>query len=419
MIVEYQALDRTGTLLSDTIVVEPEVDVCAELKRRGLVPVHIGRGSAGSVVGGSGLKSSFNGLLDGFSRSGGANPRRASKRHVQFFTSQLAILLETGTPVASSLSSIEHQLTCPHWKVLVGNIRRHVEEGGTLASSVGRYPKLFDPLFTSMIAAGESSGRLPEILNRLAELARQSDRIRSKVISTMIYPALLMTIASSVLAVLLFFVLPRFGAIFEEMSVVLPSSTSFMLSASEFVRGHVFLSLLCFCFVIGGPIFWLYTPSGRRVASRFLLRVPVIGPLVSSIINARIFRLVGLLVESSIPLLEALDLTTSATKHYLYVAMLERVHSNVLNGRAMSEAMASSGLVPASLSAMVRTGEENGNVGKVMLMLADYLDDNNDTKVGMLTSIMEPVILIFMGLIVGVVAVSLVLPMFDLSRISG
>jgi type II secretory pathway component PulF len=335
-----------------------------------------------------------------------------------FFTAQLAILLETGTPVAPSLSAIEQQVACPHWRALVGQLRRHVEEGGTLASAAALYPQVFDAVYVSMIAAGESSGNLEHLLQRLSRLARQADRVRSKVISAMIYPTLLTSIALIVINVLIFFVLPRFALVFEEMKVSLPATTRTLLALSATVRHHLLVCLLAAGAALTGLIFWLRSPPGRRFVARSILKVPLIGPLLMSLINARIFRLLGLLLESSVPLIEALHLTISSTRHYLYAALLQRVHHHVLNGQSMYEALRGSRLVPASLAEMVHTGEQNGQVGRVMTMLADYLDDHNETRVGTLTSVMEPLILIFMGLVIGTVAISLVLPMFDLSRIS-
>ena len=415
MIVEFEAINASGKIISDSLVVDDIDQARDELLQRNLTPVQIRPGSQFAIKGSGGLLAK---LKRGDSNTVG-NVNRASKNELPFFTTQLAILLETGTPVAPSLSAIFKQLRSPHWKLVVERLSTHVEEGGSLATAVQQFPKLFDPVYGSMISAGESSGRLSEILNRLAELARQSDRLRSKIISAMIYPVLLVTIAISVLSVLIFFVLPRFAIIFEEMNVTLPTSTKALMAISSFVRNNVLLTLLGLGALVSGAVYWFKSEAGRRHVARTILKIPIAGSLVSSILTARIFRLLGILVISEVPLVESLELTRTSIRHYLYSDMVKRVSDSVLVGQPMHEAMAKGDLVSPSIVQIVQTGEENGQVGKVMTLLADYFDDRNETLISSLTSVMEPVILIFMGIIIGIIAISLVLPMFDLSQISG
>jgi len=412
MIINYQALNRSGMLVNDTLVVENESEAFSELKRMGLVPVRLTEGSEHQSSG------ALAGMLNRLRSASAADPRKSSRRELPLFTEQMAILLETGTPVAPSLMALERQVTSRHWQVLVSRLRQQVEEGGSLASAVASYPKVFDPIYSSMISAGEASGTLPVILNRLAQLSRQSDRIRHKVVSAMIYPALLTGIATTVVVVLLFFVLPRFADIFTEMDVKLPASTKTLLAISEFVRQHALLLPVSFGVAVLALVLGLRSRGGQRFIQRNVLKLPIFGPLIKSVINARIFRLIGLLSESSVPLLESIKLTKSSTRNYLYNYMITQMHDSVLDGQSMHEIMLQSSLVPSSIAQMVHTGEENAQIGRVMTLLANHLDDHNDTSISTLTNIMEPIILVFMGLIIGTVAISLVLPMFDLSQIS-
>lgn len=415
MIVEYQAINKTGAIVNDTIVVDDPADATAELIRRGLTPIKV-HAESGGGDGAFNLLGRLKGLQQ---KSMLADPRRASRKHLPFYTSQLAILLETGTQVAPSLVAIERQMTDPHWKQLIAEMRRHVEEGGTLTSATSLYPQVFDSVYVSMISAGEASGNLSRILNRLADLARQADRLRNKIISAMIYPALLIGISFVVMIILAFYVIPRFTGIFTELNVSLPASTTMMLGMSTFVRENLILTLIAFGGLIAGLMYWLKSRPGKYFVDKMTLKVPIIGPLASSLIIARIFRILGLLVESSVPLLEALELTRHTTSNHLYTDVIQKAHDSVLHGQSMHEVFLYSRLVPPSIAQMVHTGEENGQVGKVMSMLADYLDDRNETQINMLTSIMEPFILIIMGCLIGTMVFSLVLPMFDLSNISG
>ncbi|MBN2377534.1 MAG: type II secretion system F family protein [Sedimentisphaerales bacterium] len=412
MIVGYQAIDSSGKVVNDTLVVDDLGQANAELNSSGMVPVRIWEQKESH----SRLAGKWSNTLK---KTKQGDVKRASRRDLPFFTEQMSILLETGTPVAASLKSIEKQVICPHWRLLVQHLHRQVEEGGSLASAVAAYPQVFDPIFCSMISAGEASGKLPAILNRLAMMSRQSDRIRNKIISAMIYPALLTSIALSVICVLIFIVLPRFAAIFKEMNVNLPASTRILLVISELIRQYLFLTLALVASVVVGLIWWLRSNAGVKFMAKFTLRLPIFGSLIRSVRNARLFRIIGLLIESKVSLVEALQLTSSASKNYLYVDMVNKMEQNVLNGRSMHEIMSKNWLIPASIAQMVHTGEENAQVGRVMTMLADHLDDRNETQINTLTSIMEPIILIFMGVIIGIVAISLVLPMFDLSKITG
>lgn len=240
MLVEYEAINHTGAIVKDSLTATDVSAAQAEIARRGLTVVQIRQGQ-GAGRGGVGQWRSF--LKQG-SKSSQPNPNKASKRDLPFFTTQMSIMLETGTPVATALSALEKQMVCPHWKYVAGELFRHVAEGGSLASAVALYPRLFDSLYSSMISAGESSGKLPDILTRLADITRQGERLSGKIKSAMIYPILLVFVSTIVLSVLTFFVLPRFGEIFVEMKVDLPATTKGMLALSALVRENILLTLL-------------------------------------------------------------------------------------------------------------------------------------------------------------------------------
>jgi len=413
MIVTYQAINAAGNIVSDSLTVDDLAHAHEHLRNEGLTPVRVAarRDSTNKQ------NNLFDNIRKKLAGHGQPDPQHASPKELAFFTEQMAILLETGTPVAPSLQAMARQVNCPHWAALINRLYQHVEEGGSLASAAEAFPRVFDPIYASMIAAGEASGNLPTVLSRLGQIQRQSDRIKRKVLAACIYPALLTTMAMAVTGVLVFIVLPRFAQVFTDMNVDLPS-TKFILNISGLVRQHFLLAPLLTASVIAAIVYALRTNAGRRFRARNSLRLPIFGPLIKAIHNARVFRLIGFLIESSVPLLEALRLTQKASTNYLYINLLQSMHESVLNGRSMHEILLESPLIPASLAQIVHTGEDNAQVGRVMTTLADHLDDHNETQINMLTSIMEPVILIFMGLILGTVAISLVLPMFDLSRIS-
>ncbi len=422
MIVEYQALNNSGAIVQDNLEVDDINQVVPELVRRGLTPVHIGKSAATSAAHHTSgtIRQAIQGILNSsHSSTSGASPCKASRKMLPFFTTQLAILLDTGTQLADSLKAIERQMTCPHWQLLTKNLHAHVEKGGTLSSALEMYPKMFDHVYVSMICAGEQSGKLSEILNRLSTISQQSERLRNKVVSAMIYPCLLTCIAIGAIITMIFFVLPRFESVFSDMNVELPSSTKTLMDISHFARDHFFVFTGAIIAVIASVVFLIRSNAGKHFIAKYSLKIPGVGKLISSLIIARMLRLTGLMVDANVSLLEAIDLTRKATKNYLYKDLMTKIYDNVMNGRTMYEAMLESDLIPASVSQMIRTGEENSQIAKVMTMLADYFDDKNETQVATLASIMEPMILIVMGSVIGTIAISLVLPMFDISRISG
>ncbi len=411
---EYQALNRTGTVIRNTIAVNNVSQVYVELKRMGLIPVRISPAVQTETV----WKRYWGQILKKSGYSNEPDPRRAQQKHLPFFTTQMAIMLQAGTQLADVLNALEQQMACPHWKALAAELYRQVREGGNLASAMNTYSNVFDKIYVSMIAAGEKSGKMVSILNQLAAFSQRADRLRNKIISAMIYPLVLSMIAVGVLVVLLFFVLPRFENIFLEMKVNLPASTKMLLTVSAALRTNMVLSLAGLAGTIVGIVYWLRSAYGRRLIARTALRLPVIGLMIKSVQSARIMRLIGLLVEANVPLVDSLDLTRQACSNYLFRDMMQDVYDSVVNGHSMYEVMQSSGIMDSSVVQMVRTGEENSQIGQVTTMLAGYLDDRNETQIGMLTHIMEPLILVLMGTVIGGLAISLILPMFDLSQIS-
>ena len=280
------------------------------------------------------------------------------------------------------------------------------------------HPSVFDDVARSLIAAGESTGNLSEMLSWLADMTQKQLRTRHLVIGAMIYPALLMTITIGVLALVILFVIPRFSGLFESLDVALPPSTAVLIALSGWLTQYWYVAGGATAVTVLSTCLWLRTPSGRRAWDTFILRLPKVGGLVRNFTTARLARLLGGLMQGNVPILDALDLSARSVRNCHYVALIKKAREAVTEGETLSSVFRQTDLINPSVYEAVHGGEQSGQIGPLLLHLADFLDEENEVTLRSLTSIIEPVILIVMGLLVGSVAMSLFLPLFDLTSMT-
>lgn len=340
-------------------------------------------------------------------------------RAVSGFTRQLAVLVATGTPLVDAISSLQKQERDGDFKKVLADIHERIEQGTMLSEAITAHPRHFGAVARSLIAAGEQGGQLDQMLARLARLARQQQKVRATVTGSMIYPALLVCVSLGVVTAMLFFVLPRFEGLFETLGTPLPSTTQILMNLSHGLREHwiVCTGVVAACVVMA--ILASGTRAGKRLAMDLALRLPVIGTAIKSLATARIARVLGVLLEGKVQMVEALQLTREATGVEAFAALVTRAEDFVLRGDAVSAAWEGSALIPASVVEAVRSGERTGRVGTVLLSLADNMDEDNEIAIKTATHVIEPVILIGLGLVVGVMAISMFLPLFDLTAAAG
>lgn len=401
----YTAFDRAGKPASGVKEANSQAEATELLRREGLYVATItaDRGGAGGASSGW--------------RPGGRGGRL---KLVATFTRQLAVLVSTGTPVVDALEALERQIADGSFRAAISDLRRRVEEGSTFALAMESHPRYFDAVSRSLVAAGESSGRLDVMLNRLADLTRQQVRVRNTLIGAMVYPCLLMTVAVAVLCLMMLFVLPRFATLFTTLSVPLPPTTRILMAASEFMKDYWYICIGGLGLSIGASVWWLRTPGGVRWLHTIVLRLPQVGRLARSFSTARIARLVGILVESKIQLLEALELTRQACTNVHYIELVGRAQEEVTRGETLSGALTTpDALIHPSVCEAVRNGERTGQIGRVMISMAEFLDEENEVILKSVTSLLEPLILIVLGAVVGLVATSMFMPLFDLTSMAG
>lgn len=396
----YQAFDMQGNTRSGTVEAAAEAEAVELLRREGLFASSIRRSNKGATAsGGRRLRLGGGGRL----------------RHLTVTLRQMAVLVSTGTPVVEALHAIERQSADVRWRAVLSDVRARVEEGSTLADAMAAHPRSFGSICQSLVAAGEAGGKLEAMLERLAELTRQQQRVRSSLIGAMVYPTLLIGVSAIVLTMMVMFVLPRFAEMFETLDMPLPASTSFLLALSDWLREWWWCVPIALGGATAGLWRWALTPRGRRRLDALIVTAPLVGPMARSLSVAQMSRLLGVLMQARVPLLEAIDLTHDAMRNTMYREMLDAARIAVSKGEPLSASFADSPLVPDSISEAARSGERSGSLGRVLGDVADFIDEDNEVLVRSLTSIIEPVILIVLGVMVAIIALSMFLPLFDMT----
>jgi type II secretory pathway component PulF len=399
----YQAVDGAAKVVNDTIDAADATEALDTLRRKGLFVGDLRPASSAAL---SSARPSKKGKRMGTGRR---------LKNMTMFTRQLSVLVSSGTPLVQALGALERQTKDALWRDTVTAIRMKVEEGSTLSEAMADHPRVFDAVARSLISAGESGGSFDVMLDRLAVLSRKQLHVRSAVVGALIYPSLLIVVAVAVLALMLLFVLPRFAGLFETLDVELPPMTLILMACSNFLRAYWWAIPL----VLGGGAFaargWLKTAAGRRTVDSTMLKLPAIGAIVRSFAVARIARVLGVLLAGKVPLLEALGLARLTVSNYRYVDLVTKAEDAVTRGSNVSTVFSQTDLVSPALCEAIRAGEQSGQMGPLLLNIADFLDEENEVVVKSLTSILEPVILIALGLVVGLVALSMFLPLFDLT----
>lgn len=405
----YKAFDRSGKAVSDVLEAAGRNEAEETLRRRGLFVTEMNEGvGSDSASGASG---------GGWRRRGGGGGG-AAKKDMAGFMRQLSVLVATGTPLVDAIASLERQVPAGRWRTTLEDIRRRIEEGAPLSLAVEPHTRYFDGVARSLLAAGESGGKLDDMLKRLAQLTRQQIKIRASIIGAMAYPAVLIFISMNVLVTMLFFVLPRFQGLFETLGSALPPTTQMLVSLSDFLRGYWGAVVPGVIVLVFGIKMWLGTDGGKRWMHALLIRSPYVGVVARSFICARIARVLGVLLEARVPMLEALALTKQAAGNRAYQDLLTRAEELVTKGDNMSTALDASTLVNKAMVEAIRSGERSGQLPAVLMDVAEFMDEDNEIVLRSLSSVIEPIILIFLGVIIGFVAVSMFLPLFDLATVT-
>lgn len=332
------------------------------------------------------------------------------------FTRQLATLVDAGLPLLRGLRVLEKQERNPTLKRTIGDIALSVEGGSTFSEGLAQHPKIFNRLYVNMVKAGELGGVLEVVLNRLAEFQEKAQKIKGKVIAAMFYPVAVLVVAVVILGVLTVIVIPKFKEVFAGLGEgrPLPAFTTFVLNVSDTIRGHFIITVLCVVALVIAFLLFLKTKFGRRVWDKFKLKMPVLGPVVSKIAISRFTRTLGTLVSSGVPILQALTIVRETSGNVIIANAVNSVHESVKEGETITAPLEASGVFPPMVISMVDVGEQTGALPEMMMKIADNFDDEVDNAVAAMTSLLEPIMIIFLAVIVGSIVIAMFLPLIDL-----
>jgi len=401
----YKAYDHLGKAVDGTIE-SPDVVAAAEaLRRKGLFVAQVEASAAKMAPKRQG-------------RSALPLGRGQRIKNVAVFTRQLYVLLCSGTQLMEAIAALERQTKPGPWRDAVASVRDRIEEGASLSEALKHYPEYFDSVYRSCVAAGESSGYLAEMLDRLATLKQKQLRIRNAVMGALIYPSLLALVALTIFPMLLVFVVPRFASLFASLDVPLPSSTAFLVGVSGVLRHYWWAALSVPVMAVVGLVVFIRTPQGQRWRDGMVLRLPSVGGVTRNLATARIVRLMAVLMEGRVPVLESLQFVRQAAGNVHYADLISQAEDHVLKGEPIHLAFADSDLISPSVHEAIRSGEQSGHLDSLLSNVADFLDEENEVVVRSLASIVEPCILIVMGILVGFIAVSMFMPLFDLTSMT-
>lgn len=341
---------------------------------------------------------------------------RVKKADIGNFTRQLATLINAGIPLAQALGAQFDQIENPKLKPVVGEVRTAVNEGSSLADALAKHPRVFDNLYVSMVRAGEVAGNLDDVLVRLAEFQESSAKLKSKIQGAMIYPVIMLLVGCVLMAILMIAVVPRITSMFAQKGESLPLSTRFLIWASGIIGTYWWLIIL----VAVGGIFafrsWIKSPTGRPTWHRFLLKVPLVGPLVIRVAVARFARTLGTMLHAGVPMLRALDTAREIMGNVVLQKIVEEAKAAVTEGESLAVTLRKSGHFPPTVTHMIAVGEQAGELEAMLMRVADSYESEVDTKLQRMTSSLEPLMIVLMGGGVGFVVYAILKPIMDMSN---
>lgn len=341
--------------------------------------------------------------------------KRVKTAEVSIFARQFSTMISAGVPLVKCLTILEEQQENPAFKEILNKIKADVEAGLPLSKALGAYPKTFSTLFVDLVKAGEAGGILDDILDRLANYLENSEQLKAKVKGALTYPVVVAGIACLVVLFLLTFVLPNFKQIFDGMeNIELPLPTKVLLAVSEFLETYIIIFV---GFVIGGFFLlkkFFETKQGIRIFDANSLRIPVVGLMLRKVAVAKFTRTLGTLITSGVPILQALEITSTTSGNVIISDAIQKTRVSIKEGESIADPLKTSGVFPPMVVQMIAVGEQTGELDGMLIKIADFYDQEVDTAVKGLTSVIEPVIIVFMGLVIGGIVMAIFMPMLEM-----
>jgi type IV pilus assembly protein PilC len=404
----YEALDKAGKQVKGIIDASSEEVIVEKLRNMGYYPLNviINKRKAGNVdvLALPGLRIIFH---------------RIKTKHVMTFTRQLATLIDAGLPILRSLHILQEQVESSVFKEKIGQISKDIEGGGTLSDALSKHPKVFDSLYVNMVRAGEIGGVLEAVLNKIAEFLEKRQAIIGKVRSAMMYPLVVSTLAVGIVAFILLTIIPKFKDIFDQLGADLPWLTQLLIDASN-ILAHQTIWVILACVAIWYILKRInQTKEGKYFFDRMKLKMPVLGELLRKTAIVRFAGTLATLITSGVPILQALDIVRETSGNEVITRAMDTVYNSVKDGETIHEPLSKCKVFPPLVVHMVAVGEETGAIDQMLNKVSEAYEREVDDTVNALTSILEPVMIVFLGAIVGVIVVALYLPLFNIPKIIG
>lgn len=403
----YKALDGSGSNVTGVMEAASEDAVVSQLHAKGYLPLEIHKGGRSKELKRPSVNQWFQQMASW----------RISSADILLFTRNLRTLLVAGLPMDAALSALGKAGSNQRLNEIIAKIVLAVQEGSTFSEALGKHPNLFSRLYVSMIRAGEAGGVLSDVLERLEDHIARVQELKEELRSSMTYPVFLVLTGGVSILILLIFVLPRFATIFEDMDVTLPLTTQLILQLSTMLRAHGWLMALLFLAGAVITVRWLRSPSGRHQLDRLALALPLVRSLILNIETARLTRTLGALLQSGVPVIEALTLANDTISNQIIADRIEKTHHRVKEGDRLAASLESCNVLPAIALQMIAVGEESGRLDQMLLQVADHQEQVVRRKMKRITALLEPLMILVMGIVIAVVVLSMLSAIFSINEI--
>ena len=404
----YKGFTQAGKNVQGTKDADNPKSIKTSLKREGIYITELKEAATSKVAGSKGRATVA-------SRFG----ERVSAQELAVVTRQLATLVGAGIPLVESLTALVDQIDNAAFKAVWADVKARVNEGAGFGDALGAYPKFFSSLYVNMVRAGESSGALEVVLERLADFTESQAMLKGKLIGTMIYPILMIFMASGVMGILFVFVIPRISKIFEAQKVALPVPTRILMGFAGFVAEYGLFLLPVVLGLVVLTARYLRSPKGKPKWDKFILKVPLFGPLVRMVAITRFSKTLGTLISSGVPLLTAFDIVRAVVQNQVLMDVIETARESVKEGESIASPLKRSGEFPPIVTHMIAVGERSGQLEEMLANVARSFDAQVSSRLQAMTSLLEPLLLVMMGGVVAFIVFSVLMPMLQLSTMAG
>lgn len=344
---------------------------------------------------------------------------KVTSKDIVVFTRQFSTMIDAGLPLVQGLNMLTEQSQNKTFKRILSQVTRDVEGGSTLADALGKHPKVFDSLYVNLVAAGEVGGILDTILQRLAAYIEKTQKLKSQIKGALTYPAVVVAIAIIVIAVIMIFVIPVFQDMFSSFGKALPAPTQLVVNMSNFTKSNVHWIILAIIILAFAFKRYRATASGRRRVDSAMLRLPIIGELIRKVAVARFTRTLGTMVKSGVPILDALEITARTAGNVIVEEVVMDARSSIAEGQTIAEPLSESIIFPGMVTQMISVGESTGALDAMLEKIADFYDDEVDATVAAMTSMLEPLLMLFLGGTIGGLVIAMYLPIFQMAAAMG